>query len=400
MSSITTNEIVRDPGNYTTSSRTKMIFWGMAALGVIAFLGGLRVNPVRAWSVFVQNHFYFMCLSLGGLFFAALHWLTGAMWSTPVRRLAESFTSYLPVVLVTFAILCVGMPHIYIWTQASHVQGDLVLEHKAGYLNPTFFIIRNVIAILIWLFFAYKMIGNSIKQDTTKAFSLTGKNAFMAPVFMIFFALSFTMVSFDQIMSLDPHWFSTIFGIYCFAGLYYLILASTCLMTVFFHSNGKLAGIVNENHFQDLGKFMFGITVFWAYIGFSQFMLIWYANLPEETGYYLHRFHGGWARVSLFLLVGKFMLPFIVLLPRGIKRNKTVLAGVGIYMLIAQWVDILWMVQPEFFPDGPRIGLIEIGVTIGFVGVMGLCVSRFLERNKIIPIGDPRLTESVFHFHQ
>lgn len=260
--------------------------------------------------------------------------------------------------------------------------------------------IRSFTALAIWLFFSYKLVKNSLAQDSTGDYKYTLKNRVLAPAFLVLFALTFTMVSFDQLMSLEPHWFSTIFGVYCFAGLFYSNLAATCLLTLYLGSKGKLEGIVNENHLHDLGKFMFAFTVFWAYIGFAQFMLIWYANLPEETSYYLQRFHGGWAGVSILLLVGKFMIPFFVLLPRDAKRNTKILAFVGVFMLLAQWVDVLWMVQPVFSVEGPQFGLPEVGVALGFLGVFGLAVSRFLAKNNVVAIGDPRLAESVYHHHQ
>jgi hypothetical protein len=280
------------------------------------------------------------------------------------------------------------------------VKGDVILEGKAGYLNIGFFMIRNVIAILAWIFFSNKMIGNSIAQDSTKEFKLTLKNRTLAPGFLAVFAITFTMTSFDHLMSLDPHWFSTMFGVYCFAGLFYSTLALTCLIAIALQNRGAMSGILNDNHLHDLGKFMFAFTVFWAYIGFSQFMLIWYANLPEETGYFLHRLEGGWLYVSIFLLVGKFMVPFFALLPRGAKRTNNRLFAVGVFMMIAQWIDVMWMVQPEFFKTGPVFGPLEIGITLGFIGIFGLCVARFLSRNNIVAIGDPRLAESIYHHHQ
>jgi hypothetical protein len=397
---MTTATTIKNPGTFQASGGLKTLLFIFTGIGVAAFAAGLKMSPERAWASFVQNHFYFMSLALGGLFFAAIQWITGAMWSAPVRRLSESFTSYLPFVLVTFAILYFGIPNIYLWSHAEHVTGDLVLEGKSGYLSSGFFTIRNFVAIAAWIFFAFKMVKNSIAQDATGDYALTLKNRTLAPGFLILFALTYTMASFDQLMSLDPHWFSTMFGVYCFSGLFYANLASTCLLTLFLRSKGKLTGIVNENHLHDLGKFMFAFTVFWAYIAFSQFMLIWYANLPEETGYFLHRFHGGWAYVSLFLLVGKFMVPFFILLPREAKRNPKTLAIVGVFMLIAQWIDVLWMVQPEFFADGPRFGFLEVGMTLGFTGIFGLMMFRFLAKYNIVAIGDPRLEESVFHHHQ
>jgi hypothetical protein len=280
------------------------------------------------------------------------------------------------------------------------VKGDIVLEGKAAYLNVTFFIIRNLVAFGIWYLFSRALVGNSLKQDQSKDYALTLRNRALSPLFLIVYALTFTMHSFDLLMSLDPHWFSTMFGVYTFAGMFYSVLALTCLVTIHLKRKGALEGIVNENHLHDLGKFMFGFSVFWAYIGFSQFMLIWYANMPEETGYFIKRMDGIWLWVSTFLLVGKFMTPFFVLLPRENKRNEKILVPVAIFMLVAQWIDVLWLVQPEFFKEGPRLSWIEIGTGLGFLGAFGLVVSRFLAKHNIVAIGDPRLAESVHHHHQ
>ena len=279
------------------------------------------------------------------------------------------------------------------------VAADPILLGKSGYLNEKFFLIRNVGAIVLWIVLGRAIVGNSIAQDANGDFRHTAKNRVLSSIFIILFALTFTMQSFDVLMSLDPLWFSTIFGVYCFAGLFYSILASICIITVLLRRKGLLVGIVSENHLHDLGKFMFAFTVFWAYIGFSQFMLIWYANLPEETGYYIRRMQGGWMTVSLFLLFGKFCVPFFALMPRGCKRNDGRLLAIGIFMLVAQWMDILWMTQPHFF-SGPRIGWIEIGTTMGFVGMFVFVVTRFLSKHNIVAIGDPRLAESVHHHHQ
>jgi hypothetical protein len=190
------------------------------------------------------------------------------------------------------------------------------------------------------------------------------------------------------------------FGVYCFAGLFYSVLALTGILVVTLKNKGHLEGLVSDDHLHDLGKFMFAFTVFWAYIGFCQFLLIWYANLPEETSYYIHRFRDGWFAVSVFLLVGKFLVPFFLLMPRGSKRNAKMVLGVGIFMMVAQWIDVMWMIQPEFFHTGPKLGWIEVGTTLGFIGLFGLVVSRFLAKNNIVAIGDPKLAESVFHHHQ
>jgi hypothetical protein len=394
------SETIQNPGTFETSSGLKTLFLVFIVIGAIAFAAGLSMDTQRTWASFMISHFYFMSLAIGGLFIAAIQWLTGAMWSAPVRRFSESFTAYLPIALISVVVLYFGMHHLYVWTDMTHVRGDKVLEGKSGYLSVGFFMVRNLVAVLIWILFAKKMIGNSLAQDVSKDASLTLKNRSLSPLFIILFGLTFTIASFDQLMSLDPHWFSTMFGVYCFAGMFYSSLALTCLVTLYMRKHGKLDGIVNENHLHDLGKFMFAFTVFWAYIGFSQFMLIWYANLPEETSYYILRFQGGWFYVSVFLLVGKFMTPFFILLPRDSKRSDKVLWIVGIWMMFAQWIDVMWMVQPQFFADGPRFGWIEIGMGLGFLGLFATVVTRFLAKNNIVAIGDPRLAESVFHHHQ
>lgn len=390
---------VKNPGPYAVSGAAKALWLVFIAIGVATFVLGLRSDPSRAWAAFVQNHFYFLSLGLGGVFFASVQWLTGAMWSAPLRRVSESFSAYLPAVLVMFAILYFGLHDLYPWTHAEHVRGDLMLEKKATYLSVGFFMIRNVVAILLWIVFSRKLIGNSLKQDQERTYARTAANRRWSPGFLAVFAITFTMAGFDLLMSLDPHWYSTMFGVYCFAGLFYSTLALTCVLTIWLRSRGALQGIVNENHLHDLGKFMFAFTVFWAYIGFCQFMLIWYANLPEETGYFMRRFADGWFWVTIFLLVGKFMTPFFLLIQRQNKRDPRRLAFVGMFMLFAQWVDLLWLVQPEFFKTGPRVGWLEIGVTLGFIGVFGTLVARFWAKHSIVAIGDPRLAEAVHGHH-
>ena len=391
---------IQNPGKFETPANIKTTLLVFTAFGIASFAFGLVSDPGRAWMSFIQNHFFFMSLAVGGLFFATLQWITGAMWSAPVRRICEAFSSYLPFALLTVIVLYFGIHHLYSWSNPSVVAGDPILVGKSGYLSSTFFMVRNVLSVVIWIVFARAMVKNSLAQDTTRDSKLTLRNRVIGPIFLILFALTYTMSSFDQIMSLDPHWYSTMFGIYCFAGLFYTVLAVTCLLTIYLMSKGRLTGIVNENHLHDIGKFMFAFTIFYAYIGFSQFLLIWYANLPEETGYYIKRFHESWFYVSCFLVAGKFATPFVFLLPRDSKRNPKILVGVAIFMVIANWIDILWMVQPEFFTDGPRIGIIEIGMTLGFLGVFGLFVANFLAKNNIVAIGDPRLAESVHHHHQ
>jgi hypothetical protein len=391
---------IRNPGPYKVPGSLTLGSLAMAAIGLIVFVVGAASNPTRAWSAFAVNHFFFLSLGLGGIFFAAVQWLTSAMWSSPIRRLSESLSAYLPIAVLSFIVLLFGLHHLYQWTDLNHVAADPVLQARAGYFGLKFFTIRNLLGLLILIFLTWKLVGNSIAQDRDGSYSWTLRNKTLAPGFLILFGVLFTMMSFDQMMSMDTHFFSTMFGVYLFAGAFYAALAMTCILALHFRGNGQLEGIVNDNHIHDIGKFMFGMTVFWAYIGFSQFMLIWYANLTEETGFFITRMHGGWLYVSAFLAFGKFMVPFFLLLPRDSKRDPKLLTFTALFMLVAHWIDLFWVVQPNFFKEGPAFGWIEIGETIGFIGLFAFMVTRFLGRFNLVAIGDPRLPEAVFHHHQ
>lgn len=390
----------RDPGPLKVTTKARVLFLVCVVIGILSFFCGLKKDPTRAWTAFLVAHFYFFCLAMGGVFFASIQWITSAMWSAPVRRVAESFSAYLPISFVTFLLLYFGMHDLYHWTHAETVAADPILSGKASYLNETFFFIRNGIAFVVWWILAKVMVGRSVAQDKDRNPAHSSRNKFLSPVFLIFFGVTFTMASFDLLMSLDPHWFSTMYGVYTFAGLFYSTLAALCIAVIWLRRKGYLLDLVNENHLHDIGKFMFAFTIFYAYIGFSQFMLIWYANLPEETGYFIRRMNPGWMPVFLFLLFGKFAFPFLTLLPRSSKRSERVLVPMAIFMMIAHWVDVVFLVQPEFFKEGPRVSYIEIGTMIGFLGMFLFLVTRFLSKHSVVAIGDPLLRESVTHHHQ
>jgi len=197
-------------------------------------------------------------------------------------------------------------------------------------------------------------------------------------------------------MSLEAHWFSTMWAVYCFAGLFYSILCSTVLVSLILKKRGLLP-LFNENHLHDLGKFMFGFSVFWAYIGFSQFMLIWYANMPEETIYFLRRAQGGWYWMCWVLLITKFIIPFFVLLPRGTKRCENVMSKMAVFMLLAHWLDMYVMVMPNVFPKGPQFNWIEVGTALGFFGLFAFVVTSFYSKVPVMAFRDPRIQEGAKH---
>ncbi|MES2769770.1 MAG: molybdopterin oxidoreductase [Bdellovibrionota bacterium] len=385
-------------GTYVVSQKLKGIMFSFILIGLLTLVVGYVVDKERIWQSFLTNFFYFTSLALGGLFFTAIQYVTKAGWSAGVRRVFESLTAFLPVALVAaIVIIAFGSHSLFEWLHTDVVNADPILKGKQGYLNMPFFAIRTVVFFAIWMLFQKLIVGNSLKQDKTGDESLTHKNVSLSVGFLILFALTYSLFSIDFVMSLHPHWFSTMFGVYTFAGLFQASLSLITIIVIKLMDKGLVKGFVTEEHLHDLGKFMFAFTVFYAYIAFSQFMLIWYANLPEETIFYAHRAHGGWMAVSFSLLIFKFVVPFLMLLPRGAKRDKGHLVRVGCLILIMQWVDIYWLVYPNFNEGHVVFSYQEVGLFLGFLGLFIFTVTKFLSKNSLVAIKDPYIHESNHH---
>lgn len=391
------NTQATDPGKYVVSNRMKTVYTACMFLGLVGLGIGLVRDPQRVWMAYLVAFFYFMSLSLGGVFFTAIQHVTKAGWSVNVRRLCESFSAFLPIGAFAAAILMIGAPKLYEWLHAEAVANDALLSHKAGYLNGTFFVIRVVVFFALWLVFSRILVKRSIDQDKSGDPKITHSLVGVGVAFVLVFALSYSFFSVDYIMSTQPHWFSTIFGVYCFAGLFQITMASMILLIIHLKNKGLLNGFVTADHMHDLGKFLFAFTVFWAYIAFSQYMLIWYANLPEETTFIIPRTQGEWLPLSLLLLIGKFIVPFIALLPRWAKRTPSHLGAVSAWILLMQFFDIIWLVYPAYNPEEFHFGAYEVCLFLGFLGLFLFVVTRFLSRNNLVPIKDPRIQESLHH---
>ena len=385
-----------EPKRFELASPLKLALFVMVGLGVATFAAGFAVDSERVWHSYLTSYFFFSSLAIGGLFFTAIQHAVGAGWSVNIRRISESMTAFLPIVLLGGVILLFAGSDLYLWLDSEVVDQDPILLGKQAYLNWGFWAVRMIGFALLWMFFANKITGYSIKQDQDGSESWTHKLVSMSIGFLLTFALSYSLFSVDTLMSLEPHWFSTIFGVYAFAGLFQSTLAFIILGVLFCRSRGFVTGLMTEEHVHDLAKFLKGFTVFWAYIAFSQFMLIWYANLPEETIFYLHRSHGGWMEVSMALLIFNFIVPFVALLPRWAKREPKHLMIVCSLVLVMQYVDLYWIVYPNY-QDHTVFSWMEVGVFVGFLGGFLLLVSRFLGQNNLVPIKDPRIHESLTH---
>ncbi|MFH1527200.1 MAG: quinol:cytochrome C oxidoreductase [Bacteroidota bacterium] len=364
-------------------------------LGLVLSVAAYILEPVR--SAF-NNAIMLMFLSsigVGSLFFVALEYLGGAVWSTPFRRISEFLAAVLLILPIVVLPLLFNLHDLFHWTHLDVVESDKILSGKSGYLNASFFIIRTVAFYAIWILFFVLITRNSYKQDLSGDQKLTAKNIKLSAIFMPLFAITVTFSAIDWLMSLEPHWFSTIFGVYYFSGTVLAGLAAVTFIVVVLNENGYLAKGIIKDHYYSLGALLFAFTNFWAYIAFSQFLLIWYANLPEETVWFLQRWEGSWIAVSLALLLIRFLIPYFGLLSQPSKMNPKRLKTISIVILFAHFLDLYWLIMPTYSRDGFVFGWIEIGFLILTVGLL---ITVFILRSKntnMIAIGDPKLKRGL-----
>jgi hypothetical protein len=368
---------------------------GVGLAGALVLGLGDTAKLQRAYLVAFM---YVLSLGLGALWFVAIQHLTNAKWSVVVRRVAEILADNMLLIgvlsLGVVGPMLAGSTDLYAWLDHEKVHQDHLLHHKSAYLNVSFFVVRWLVYFGFWIWLGRLFYRQSVRQDTTGDARISRRLQNVSAPSMIAFALTLTFCAIDLIMSLDPAWFSTMFGVYYFAGCVLGGYSSLGLALMWVQSKGRLVHSVSADHYHDIGKMMFAFTVFWAYIGFSQFMLIWYADVPEETHWFHWRFEGDWKVVSTFLLVAHFVVPFFGLMSRHVKRNKRTLAFWAVWILVVHYVDLFWLIYPNGSPEVP-LGLVDILCWVGLVGLfVGVSAWR-AQRANLIPIGDPRLKDSL-----
>lgn len=382
---------------FEAPAKLKTLSFALIAIGILTFVVGLMKNQDRLWTSYLVAFFYFSCMAVSGLFWIAINNVAKAGWSVSIRRYAEATTSFIPAILIGGLILLLGFKHLYPWANAEVIAESPVIAAKTGYLNMGGFVIRLFIFAVGCMIFRQVIVGNSLKQDKTGDESLTTKSVAPSVGFIVFYALMFSLFCVDLLMSLLPTWYSTIFGIYGFSGMFQAGMAFLAIVIVLMRRAGLVKGYITEEHQHDVVKYLKGFSIFWAYIAFSQFMLIWYANIPEETEYYIARAQGGWMSISMALLIFRFVVPFLALLPRGAKRNDTNVLAISVLVLVMQYVDIYWMVYPNFFDGHVVFGFWEIGIFAGFAGAFLLTIMSFWSKHSLVPVKDPRMHEALNH---
>ncbi|MEM7453047.1 MAG: quinol:cytochrome C oxidoreductase [Planctomycetota bacterium] len=401
-------------------NRTMMIglVLGAIGLGIAAAFSIFSEGGFRQFSfTYLVSFCFLLTMSIGCLFFVLMMHLTRAGWGVTVRRIAELFAMCVaPLFILALPIILpvvIGQDVLYPWVAegySAHTAEDQaaiqasgaippIESGKAGYLNPWFFTARVVIYFAIWAAMAWFFLRNSLKQDETGEKKLSLKMQGLSAPLTILFAVTIVFSSFDFEMSLAPLWFSTMFPVYFFAGSFLSATALICLTGLLLQRSGRVTDEITVDHYHDLAKLMFAFVFFWGYIGFSQFMLIWYANIPEETFWFDWRINSpyGWQKFSLLLLVGHLFIPFLGLMARTVRRNKTFLFFASIYILVMHWIDHYWVIMPQLYPEHTFTfnPLVDIPCVVGMVGLFITMFCLIAGRKSLVPLKDPRLGESL-----
>ena len=392
---------------FTIDKKAKNFTMALMAIGLIALIFGFVSNPHGAWPALLFNTYFYIGIAVFGVFFVALQYVAEAGWSIVLKRVPEAIMAALPVFSLIMLFIMVASimhwNHIYHWLHegimtVGHKDYDAIIAGKEAYLNASFFIIRTMIYLLGWNYFAKKLRALSVLEDKEGGTAIHFRGVSTSAWFMVFFAVTSAMASWDWIMSIDTHWFSTIFGWYIFAEWCAIGFTTVLLFTLYLKRKGHLQD-VNENHIHDLGKWIFAFSLVWTYIWFSQFMLIWYANIPEEVTYFTARLEvENYKFLFWFSMIINFIAPIILLMSRDAKRNNGRLIFVGCIILLGHWLNSYLLVTPGTLGTHGHIGFTEVGIGLGFGGLLIYLVLNALTKEPLETKNHPFLDESK-HLH-
>jgi hypothetical protein len=406
---MTTRERFIIPARYNTFSIALMAI-GVIAIILLYITHGSKNDAheqARFWSSLLQNSVYFLLVVNACMFFICATTLAWAGFQMAFRRVTEAITTCVPVIGVIAAVIllaiCFSSNHeIYHWTDTEHVKQDEILLHKAPFLNKTFFAIWTILTVFLWSWLGWKMRQLSHQSDE-KHFTLKEakkyiwKNTVWAAVFIVFFALTvMSSIPWLWLMSIDAHWYSTMYSWYTWASSFVAGIALIVLFVVYLKNTGYLQ-YTNEEHLHDLGKFLFAFSIFWTYLWFGQYMLIWYANIPEETVYFKPRQQGAYRGIFLLNLIINFVAPILILMKRGSKRNYGTITMMSVLILFGHWLDFFQMVHPGPSKDHVPMILYDFGIALGFVGLIMFVTARGLTKAPIEAKNHPFFKESIIH---
>lgn len=396
--------------------RYKNWSFGLIGVGVVALIVGFLMygtgdihHKTRFWATLLQNSTYFLLVTNAAMFFVCATTLAFGGWQMAFRRVAEAIASAVPIigtiaVIILLSILFGGhhMTHIYHWTDAEAVANDPILKGKTPFLNIPFFTIWTILTVGLWSVLGYKMRRISLESDKGPMTVEEGKkyiwkNTVWAALFIVWFALTvMSTTPWLWLMSIDAHWYSTMYSWYTFASTWVAGLALITIFTVYLKNNGYLE-YTNREHIHDLGKFVFAFTIFWAYLWFAQFMLIWYANIPEETVYFKPRTEGAYSGIFWMSFIINFLAPFLLLMRRGPKRNYGTMTILSLIVIFGHWLDFYQMVFASVAREHVELNLFDFGIALGFVGIIMWVAGRAFSRYPLVAKNHPFMKESIIH---
>src|SRR5262249_3689682 len=377
--------------------RRPALIIGTAAL--VACAVGAVASPQQFFRSYLFACVFWTGLTLGSLAVLMLRTITGGAWGIPIRRPLESATRTIPLIALLFVPLLFGLKSLYEWARPDEVLQDPILRHKAPYLNVPFFIGRGVFYLWAWFLFAFFLNRCSDEQDRRPSDGLNRKLQLLSSGGLVAYGLTITFWSIDWIMSLEPHWYSTMYGVMLMAGQALSGLAFVTAVAVLLSRYEPLASHFSAEQRHDLGKLLFAFVMFWAYVSFSQYLIIWAGNLPEEIPWYLKRLQGGWGWFGIALIVLHFLLPFLLMMPASANRNPRLLAGVALLIVVMRMVDLFWLIRPVFSPGHFVLHWLDFAAPIGVGGVWLAVFFWQLGERPLLPRNDPELAEAVIDGH-
>ena len=360
----------------------------VGVVGLVAAGLGALLNPGQFFHAYLLAFLFWLAAALGGLALSMLHHLSGGGWGVVLRRIFEAAARTLPWMALLFVPIAFGMKSLYPWTDTAMVAGDHILSGKAAYLNTPFFLVRAALYFAIWCGLALVLSRWSADQDRTGDPALGVRMQRVSAGGLVIYVLSMTFASIDWAMSMEPHWFSTMYGFLFVIGQAIMGLAIAIIVARRLSKEAPMADVYNPGHFHDFGKLLFAFSMVWAYLAFSQFLIIWSANLPEEIPWYQHRMHHGWEFLAIALVACHFVVPFAVLLSRRTKRNATVLARMAMWLIAARLLDLFFLIGPEAYPEGLSVHWLDLAAVIGLGGIWVSLFIGNLKSRSLLPVHD------------
>ncbi len=369
--------------------------FAMMGVGLAVIAYSFTVDPARAWANLLLNNYLFLSIAIGASFFIAIQYISQSGWAVMFKRIPEALMAYIPYAAVIMLLLFFGMHSLYHWTHEEALATDPLIQHKAPFLNVPFFFIRMIIFFISWIIMTRLLRKASLNEDRLGGRTFFEKSELYSKIYIFILAITFSFATFDWIMSIDVHWFSTIFALKNFVAAFLHGAATVALIVIILHQKGHYKEL-NKSHLLDFSRYIFMLCIIWGYFAFSQFMLIWYGNIPEETEYFAFRWHNGFKIIFYVNFFINWFVPFVLLLPQVLNKNIKVVKGLAILLIAGQYLDLYEQIIPGILHK-PIFGIHEIGFFIGFAGLFVYIFARALSSVPLIPKNHPYLDESLQH---